>query len=111
MKTLPLGGRGLAPVAYQLRWADRTVLFSGRLPLTVQFFGQTLIKAHPAELAALQAGFQESNAKKLEYQTALDQLNQLQPDLWLPTVPTDGQNANLYDNQWKQVIAENRKLF
>ena len=25
-------GRGQSPVAYQLHWADKTVLFSGRIP-------------------------------------------------------------------------------
>src|SRR5262249_12393257 len=30
---VPLGGRGLAPVAYRVSWAGKTVLFSGRIPV------------------------------------------------------------------------------
>jgi hypothetical protein len=31
-------------------------------------------------------------------------------DLWLPAVPTHGQNANLYDPDWNREIEENLLL-
>ena len=33
---IPLRGRGLAPMAYWLPWAGKTVLFSGRIPIRVK---------------------------------------------------------------------------
>jgi hypothetical protein len=32
------------------------------------------------------------------------------PDLWLPAVPVHGQNANLYDRDWENVLGQNRQL-
>jgi hypothetical protein len=33
------------------------------------------------------------------------------PDLWLPAVPIHGQNANLYDQDWAKVVAQNLRMF
>jgi glyoxylase-like metal-dependent hydrolase (beta-lactamase superfamily II) len=94
----PLSGRGLAPIAYQVRWTDKTVLFSGRIP----------IKVNQETGVALFSDFMSSRGSAALYLTCLNQLRSLKPDLWLPAIPTDGQNANLYDSQWEQVIEENR---
>jgi hypothetical protein len=52
----------------------------------------------------------EARADVHDYLNSLDLLGGLKPDLWLPAVPLDGQNANLYDNQWAHIIAENRSV-
>jgi hypothetical protein len=31
----------------------------------------------------------------------------VKPDLWLPALPTEDQNANLYDDRWEQVVQDN----
>jgi glyoxylase-like metal-dependent hydrolase (beta-lactamase superfamily II) len=100
VKPIPLRGDGLAPIAYQLSWADRTVLFSGQIPIRVK----------PETWAALRSKLSKSNAATLDYLSSVDQLGELKPDVWLPAVPTDGQNANLYDNEWEEIIAENYSL-
>ena len=41
------------------------------------------------------------------YFTSMTRLQTLHPDLWLPTNPVDGQNANLYDKDWERTIEDN----
>src|SRR5262249_47220796 len=100
VKPLPLRGRGLAPIAYQVRWGQRTVVFSGRLP----------IPRNHAAAQALFADLAESRANVVDYSAALDLLGTLHADVWLPGVPADGQNANCYDREWEDLIADNREL-
>ena len=97
---LPLHGRGLAPIAYQVQWVDKTVLFSGRIPIKIN---------HEAG-ASLFSDFLESRGNVGDYLTTLDRLHNLKPDIWLPSVASDCQNANLYDSQWEQIIADNRAV-
>ena len=40
------------------------------------------------------------------YFASITQVAHLQPDLWLPAIPTDGQNANLYDSDWERTIED-----
>jgi hypothetical protein len=100
VRTIPLQGRGLAPVAYQVSWAGKTVLFSGRIPTKVK----------PETWAALFPELSKSSETRLAYLASVERLGGLKPDLWLPAVPTDGQNANLYDNEWQDIIADNYSL-
>jgi glyoxylase-like metal-dependent hydrolase (beta-lactamase superfamily II) len=97
---VPLRGRGLAPIAYRLRWAGRNVLFSGRMPIKVN---------HDAG-AALFADFLESGGDAQDYLNSLQRLREPSPEVWLPAVPSDGQNANLYDDQWEQTLQDNRTI-
>jgi glyoxylase-like metal-dependent hydrolase (beta-lactamase superfamily II) len=101
VKPLPLRGRGLAPVAYQIRWTNKTVLFSGRIPIKP-----------PNRQAQLEL-FQEFSAKKgsrVDFAASIDELGKLRPDLWLPAAPVDDQNAELYDGDWEDVLQYNRNL-
>ena len=41
---------------------------------------------------------------------SLTRLAAIKPDLWLPASPVDGQNANLYDGDWRREIEENLRL-
>jgi len=100
VRPIPVRGPGLAPIAYEVLWADKTVLFSGRVPIKINFDNWVGLRS---ELA-------KSKEAKLDYLISVDKLGDLKPDLWLPAVPTDGQNANLYDNEWQDVIAENFSL-
>jgi glyoxylase-like metal-dependent hydrolase (beta-lactamase superfamily II) len=96
--TVPLDGRGFAPVAYQFVWAGKTVLVSGRIP----------VKPGGAALADLQRALGGADARAAEYHKALARLADARPDLWLPAVPTHGQNANLYDREWENILLQNR---
>ena len=96
--TIAVAGRGVAPVAYRLTLGGKSVLFSGRIPVKVseEAGGQLVLDLlrPPGDLRA--------------YFTSLSRLNEAgRPDLWLPAVPTHGQNANLYDHQWTREIERN----
>jgi glyoxylase-like metal-dependent hydrolase (beta-lactamase superfamily II) len=97
VKLIPLRGRGLAPVGYQVEWAGKTVLFSGRIPVKInQKSGEALI-----------ADLSQSTNDLRDYFTTMNRLLPLKPDLWLPFTPADDQNANLYDSEWQRAIVEN----
>jgi glyoxylase-like metal-dependent hydrolase (beta-lactamase superfamily II) len=97
---VPLSGRGQAPMAYRLRWAGKTILFSARIPIKVK---------HDAGIA-LFSGFLESGGDVQDYLNSLDRLRDPAPDVWLPSIPSDGQNANVYDDQWEQTLKDNRTV-
>ncbi len=97
VKLVPLRGRGLATVGYQVEWGAKTVLFSGRIPVKInQKSGEALI-----------ADLSNSRDDLRDYFASLNRLLPLKPDLWLPLTPTDDQNANLYDTNWQREITEN----
>jgi metallo-beta-lactamase class B len=95
--TRPLRGRGRAPIAYSISWAGKTVLLSGRLPIVV----------NPETGGALFRDFLEGRGDASAYLEALGQLREEKADLWLPAVPVDEQNANLYDSEWDFLLEEN----
>ena len=92
-----LRGRGLAPMAFLLSWAGKTILFSGRIP----------IRYKVETWAELFADISKSRDASADYLISVNRLGELKPDLWLPAVATDGRNANLYGSEWEDIIAEN----
>jgi glyoxylase-like metal-dependent hydrolase (beta-lactamase superfamily II) len=95
-----LGGRGLSPMGYRLEWAGKTVLFSGHIP----------VKLDHEQTEELAADLGQSVTDLRAYFATLTRLQGVRPRLWLPAVPTHGQNANLYDADWDRVIEENLLL-
>jgi glyoxylase-like metal-dependent hydrolase (beta-lactamase superfamily II) len=93
----PLEGRGVAPIAYQVTWAGKSVLFSGRIPVKItQESGERLV-----------SDLTNSSGDIRGYFGSIIQLQSLKPQLWLPAIPTDDQNANLYDGEWERAIEDN----
>ena len=90
-----LKGNGEASVAYLFREADKRVLFSGR------FLRMIDSKTREEDLSNL------GGHQVIDYLTSLRQLASVQPNLWLPSVTTDGQNANLYDGAWNAILEKN----
>jgi len=92
-----LKGRGSHPVAYQWEFAGKKVLFSGMIPVKLnQQVGERLVSdliKPPGDLVG--------------YYASLTLLRSEKPNLWLPAVPTDDQNANLYDEEWDNLISDN----
>ena len=41
------------------------------------------------------------------YFLSITELDKLKPNLWLPATSVIGQNANLYDGEWKRLIEDN----
>jgi glyoxylase-like metal-dependent hydrolase (beta-lactamase superfamily II) len=97
---VPLSGRGIAPVAYLVSWGKQAVLFSGRIP----------IKVTQASSQGWFRDFSRGRGNVNDYRESLGRLADLKPDLWLPALPFEGQNAHLYDGDWQEVLAENQNL-
>jgi glyoxylase-like metal-dependent hydrolase (beta-lactamase superfamily II) len=95
-----LEGRGRFPTAYQMTFLGKSVLFSGTIPVKLsQRAGDRLIQDlinPPGEPSS--------------YLASLGRLAQARPNLWLPLIPTDDQNANLYDEDWQRILDENINL-
>jgi len=100
MQALALGSPGLAPVAYEVHWAGKQVLVSGSMP----------VKLTDTTAEELLGRLAQPPGAGSSYRESLTRLAKLKPDLWLPTSPVNGQNANLYDNDWEDVLSENRRL-
>jgi glyoxylase-like metal-dependent hydrolase (beta-lactamase superfamily II) len=98
--TIPMKGRGHAPTAYHVRRAGKSILISGRIPI------------RPSQDAArgLFEDFLGGRGDVNDYLTSLNDLAEVEPALWLPAVPVDGQNANLYDRDWSRLISDNWAL-
>ena len=100
VESILLRGRGVAPVAYLMRWGEKSVLCSGRIP----------IKVCQDTAQELSRDFARGQANATDYRASLARLHELSPDLWLPAVPSEGQNANLYEGDWKEILGDNREL-
>jgi glyoxylase-like metal-dependent hydrolase (beta-lactamase superfamily II) len=97
---IPLRGRGVDPIAYSVSWAGKTVLLSGRIP---SLFDHNAMERLYSDLS-------DSKENSIDFLTSINQLDTLNPELWLPAFPSDGQNANLYDGQWRQIISNNYRI-
>ncbi len=98
--SIPVAGRGLAQAAYQVQLAGHSVLFTGRIPL----------KINPRVSESLTVDFLNGQADVHAYVVSLQKLQQQQPQLWLPALPVEGQNANLYDKDWQQTLQDNLQV-
>lgn len=99
IKAIPMSGLGTSPMAYQFQREGKTVLVSG--PFLVQVNTRQLMQD-------LQHRLSSAGANIGEYENSLGHLGQIKPHIWLPTRPVNGQNANLYDDQWQSVLKRNR---
>jgi glyoxylase-like metal-dependent hydrolase (beta-lactamase superfamily II) len=100
VQAIPLTGRGSHAVAYLLKWHGKRVLISGKIPVKLS---QAAVEQLLRELTGRLGG--------KGYLFSLQKLGLLKPDLWLPSLPTHGQNANLYDDDWLQILANNALVF
>jgi glyoxylase-like metal-dependent hydrolase (beta-lactamase superfamily II) len=95
-----LRGRGVAPVAYRFKWSGKTVLCAGRFPIDPDVPGE----------AALFSEISVSRETTLDYLASVFRLSKANPDLWLPALPLNGRNANLYDDEWQNIVADNYRV-
>ncbi len=91
-------GRGTDRLSPAMGRQDRAVL--RRIP----------IKYNPRTDADLFAEISTSRDVALDYLMSVYGLGDPIPDLWLPAVPVDGQNANLYDRDWPDILADNYRI-
>lgn len=99
-RVLVLAGRSKESLGYFFRWEKRMVLVTGRIPLKPSVPGAQ----------ELQGDINGPGGSAAQYIRSLDQLRRIVPNLWLPAVPVHGQNANLYDQEWERLLAQNLQL-
>lgn len=97
LTALPLHGRGVAPTAYLIRWAGNSVLISSQMPIVIDAESR----------AALQRELTQSESGATDYINSLRKLAMIQPDLWLPYLPVDAQNATMTEATWKTMLEKN----
>lgn len=100
MTPVKLRGRGVAPIAYRFKWSGKTVLCAGRFPIDPDVPGE----------AALFAEISVSRETTLDYLASVFRLSGTNPELWLPALPLNGRNANLHDDEWQNIVADNYRV-
>jgi glyoxylase-like metal-dependent hydrolase (beta-lactamase superfamily II) len=93
---LELGRSTTTLMAYLLQLSGRTILISSTIPTggNRQMAGELISRSG------------DSGLTPSDFVNVLRRLHQLDPDLWLPAVALNGQNANLYDDEWKSVLGK-----
>ena len=92
--SIPLRGPDSTSTAYLITWSGKPVLVSGRIPFRVT--SQTWSERFPQ--------ISRSRAAAADFLNSVSRLESSRPALWLPAVPTDGRNANLYGSDWDEII-------
>jgi glyoxylase-like metal-dependent hydrolase (beta-lactamase superfamily II) len=100
LEALPLAGLDETAVAYHFRRGDAVVLVSDSLP--IEGDGGAMARSREAQS-------QPANDWKALHESLLS-LERIQPNLWLSAAPLHGRNANLYGDDWPQVIRLNVEL-
>jgi len=94
LEPLPIRGFGRTRTAYTTTWKGKSILLSGRTPLKIS--------------VEIIQELEEMQFDPHRFLPSLRRLQLAQPDLWLPSKPLHGQNANLYGADWEEIIRENR---
>jgi glyoxylase-like metal-dependent hydrolase (beta-lactamase superfamily II) len=100
VEPISFAGREDRTTAYQFGTQEKSVLITGRIPIM------------PEEIpyGRLVADMEQSKVSVADYLKSIDELGTRQPNIWLPATPSNGQNANLYDDEWQEILRSNRKL-
>ncbi len=83
-------------IAYILQVSGKTILISSTIPTggNRKIIGELISRS---EISSLMPS---------DFANALRRLLQIKPDLWLPSVSLNGQNADLYDQEWKNILGK-----
>jgi glyoxylase-like metal-dependent hydrolase (beta-lactamase superfamily II) len=97
LRAIPLRGLTVATTALVLKTSGKTVLFTGRAPIV----------ADRAATTRLLTDLSSSRDNAIDYLASIQSLADVKPDVWLPLLPSDGQNANLYEGEWAAIVGLN----
>jgi glyoxylase-like metal-dependent hydrolase (beta-lactamase superfamily II) len=97
LKVLPLADVYPGATAYVVVWEGAKVLFSGRMP----------IERSASACRELGTRLGGSAGAVGQYRESLYALRRVQPQIWLPAMPLHCRNANLYDQEWDELLRFN----
>lgn len=111
----PIADRQHAGATYSLSLASKRVLLTPPVPRVVSFYRialetGTVRRGEIFDAERTLSGLIWEKEPRDAYSGALDQLSNETPDIWLPAYPSATQSANLYDDDWDRVIADNRRV-
>jgi glyoxylase-like metal-dependent hydrolase (beta-lactamase superfamily II) len=89
-----LHGRGIAPVAYRIDEDGKSILVSGRFPIV----------SNHESIDELQNDIAGVRDRAIDFIDSVDRLARPRPNVWLPAIAVDGQNANVYEDDWNENI-------
>lgn len=116
LEVIAIGDPDPFAFAYQMVINDRTILVTSSAPRNVGLdwvsrktgvATQTFLEPQATDVRSL---FRASETERLRYSLTLDAVEGFDPDVWLPSLPLTGQNANLYGDSWTRVMEANRDL-
>jgi len=116
VEIVPIGSPNVFAIAYEFQRGGKQILITPSAPRSIRLQWvtrktggtiQTLIQPQTSDLVKFVESSQQERDRYLE---TLDALSNSRPDVWLPSLPLAGQNANLYDESWNETIRSNRDL-
>lgn len=97
LQPIAVDGFDRTRMVYEIVWEGKRVLLTGQVPLK-------LTREAAQDL-------RDASFRPRDFEPSLIQIRQVQPDLWLPGSPVNGQNANLYGSEWRDIHSELQLTF
>lgn len=94
VRAIRLHGRGTAPVAYRIEEDGKAILVSGQFPIVSNY----------EAIEGLQNDVSGGRDRAIDFIDSVDRLARPRPNVWLPAIAIDGQNANVYKDDWNENI-------
>lgn len=99
IRAIPVAGPHGASLAYLIRADEKSILISGHIP----------VRPSVSAIEKLRRLLESRKDGVSEYLRSLGEFSNLRPDLWLPAIPIQDRNANLYDTEWQELLEQNRQ--
>ncbi|QEF98601.1 Metallo-beta-lactamase L1 precursor [Stieleria maiorica] len=100
-------------VSYSYSANGREILLTPDVPRNVSLVwtnrlsGRKTMGDLQPQMEDLMGELAEAEGRLTAYRKTLLRMEQFQPDVWLPSRPLTDQNANLYDDEWDEIIENN----
>jgi metallo-beta-lactamase class B len=114
VEVISIGDPDPFALAYVLTINEKRVLVTSSAPRNISLdwvsrkSGEATGSLLQPQATDLRTQIQASASERANYSVALDAVADVRPDIWLPSLPLTGQNANLYDQSWNRIMNANR---
>tara|TARA_R110002073_G_scaffold65408_23_gene163444 strand:- start:3463 stop:5217 length:1755 start_codon:yes stop_codon:yes gene_type:complete len=112
--SLSISHAGMPALAFRFSVKKKQVLVTPSVPRNIGLWwvtrrnGRTKRSFVEPQTSELKQELTASSQRVKDYLDSLQKLSEFRPDIWLPTLPRTGQNANVYDQQWSLTLDANR---